>query len=251
MFSVLKKGIAVKTKISFDKTQGSRGELNHQLSRSPRRDLFLFPDDEMSSAVEDYFPAEDNSPDIHVGNPVQEKEEEKEEFDDSDDDFCILEHPDKEPEDLSHEVIIKSLIDEQVNIVENHFTVPVSSLITEKPLFLVASADTQRDSHAEGAVAVNATCYIGIYRNFLYYIHLTLHIGDVECQQRENDASSLENNSWQLLHIRAGEVSNSRKVLHTRRSGSMYDVLANTRNFKDALHSEAHLSLKTTLVSYH
>lgn len=105
---------------TFDK--GSRGELNHQLSRSPRRDLFLFPDDEISSAVEDYFPAEDNSPEIHIGNPVQEEEEG---FDDSDDDFCILEHPDKEPEDLSHEVIIKSLIDEQVNIVENHFTVPI------------------------------------------------------------------------------------------------------------------------------
>lgn len=120
-------------------TQGSRGELNHQLSRSPRRDLFLFPDDEINSAVEDFFPAEDNSPEIHVGNPVQEEEEG---FDDSDDDFCILEHPDKEPEDLSHEVIIKSLINEQVNIVENHFTVPVSSLITDKSFVLVARKET-------------------------------------------------------------------------------------------------------------
>lgn len=107
-------------KISFYNIQGFKGELSHQLSRSPRRDLFLFPDDELSSAVEDYFPAEDNSADL--GTPGETEEDEE----DSDDDFCILEHPDKEPEGLTHEVIIKCLTDEQVNIVENHFTVPVS-----------------------------------------------------------------------------------------------------------------------------
>jgi len=99
--------------------KGFKGDLSHQLSRSPRRDLFLFPDDELSSAVEDYFPAEDNSADL--GTPGETEEDEE----DSDDDFCILEHPDKEPEGLTHEVIIKCLTDEQVNIVENHFTVPI------------------------------------------------------------------------------------------------------------------------------
>ncbi|KAJ7388218.1 Autophagy protein, partial [Desmophyllum pertusum] len=85
-----------------------KGELNHQLSRSPRRDLFLFPDDELGGAR-------------GVGKSGESDEEEE----DSDDDFCILEHPDKEPEGLSHEVIVKCLTDEQVNIVENHFTVPI------------------------------------------------------------------------------------------------------------------------------
>jgi len=93
--------------------------LNPQLSRSPRRDLFLFPDDELASPVEEHFPPEDTG--VELANPGESDEE------DSDDDFCILEHPDKEPEGLSHEVIIKCLTDEQVNIVENHFTVPVSS----------------------------------------------------------------------------------------------------------------------------
>ena len=73
----------------------------------------------MADAVEDYFSPEDNSADLHAGNAEEDEE-------DSDDDFCILEHPDKEPEGLSNEVIIKSLTDEQVRIVENHFTVPVS-----------------------------------------------------------------------------------------------------------------------------
>ena len=97
-----------------------KGELNHQLSRSPRRDLFLFPDDELGTLVEEHFPPEDTN--VEVPNPGESDEEE----DESDDDFCILEHPDKEPEGLSHEVIIKCLTNEQVNIVENHFTVPVS-----------------------------------------------------------------------------------------------------------------------------
>ncbi|XP_020613758.1 autophagy-related protein 2 homolog A-like [Orbicella faveolata] len=94
-----------------------RGDLNPQLSRSPRRDLFLFPDDELASPVEEHFPPEDTG--VELANPGESDEE------DSDDDFCILEHPDKEPEGLSHEVIIKCLTDEQVNIVENHFTVPI------------------------------------------------------------------------------------------------------------------------------
>ena len=106
-------------KSSFVNSQGSKGELSHQLSRSPRRDLFLFPDDELASAIEDYFAPEDQSADL--GIPGEEDEDEE----DSDDDFCILEHPDKEPEGLSHEVIIKCLTDEQVSIVENHFAVPV------------------------------------------------------------------------------------------------------------------------------
>ena len=94
--------------------------MNPQLSRSPRRDLFLFPDDELASPVEEHFPPEDTG--IQLANPGESDDEEE----DSDDDFCILEHPDREPEGLSHEVIIKCLTDEQVNIVENHFTVPVS-----------------------------------------------------------------------------------------------------------------------------
>lgn len=93
--------------------------LNHQLSRSPRRDLFLFPDDELSSLVEEYYPPEDANAESPNSGEVDEEEE------DSDDDFCILEHPDKEPEGLSHEVIIKLLTDEQVNIADNHFTVPL------------------------------------------------------------------------------------------------------------------------------
>lgn len=96
-----------------------KGELNPQLSRSPRRDLFLFPDDELSSPVEEYYPPEDTN--VEPANPGDADEEEE----DSDDDFCILEHPDKEPEGLSHEVIIKRLTDEQVGIVDNHFTVPL------------------------------------------------------------------------------------------------------------------------------
>ncbi|XP_029191275.2 LOW QUALITY PROTEIN: autophagy-related protein 2 homolog A-like [Acropora millepora] len=103
--------------------KGSRAELNHQLSRSPRRDLFLFPDDEMLSALEEFSPSPDINPNAHVGNVGQEGEEEEEE--DSDDDFCILEHPDREPDHLSHEVIIKSLTGQQVNIVENHFSIPI------------------------------------------------------------------------------------------------------------------------------
>lgn len=102
--------------------KGSRGELNHQLSRSPRRDLFLFPDDEMISALEDF------SPDAPVGTRGQEGDDnhdDDEEEEDSDDDYCILEHPDKELDGLSHEVIIKSLADEKVNVVENHFSIPI------------------------------------------------------------------------------------------------------------------------------
>ena len=99
--------------------------MNHQLSRSPRRDLFLFPDDEMASALEDYAPDADNNPRALFGNRGREDHDEEE---DSDDDFCILEHPDKEPDDMSYEVIIKSLTDEKVNIVENHFSIPVRSL---------------------------------------------------------------------------------------------------------------------------
>ena len=84
----------------------------------------MFPDDELlANAVEDYYPAEDNSH-ASLGIPGEPEDEE----DDSDDDFCILEHPDKEPEGLSHEVIIKCLTDEPVSIMENHFTVPVSSI---------------------------------------------------------------------------------------------------------------------------
>ena len=94
------------------------------MSRSPRRDLFLFPDDDLASAIEDYFPAEDNNADLGTPGKAEDDEE------DSDDDFCILEHPDKEPEGLSHEVIIKCLTDEQVSIVDNHFTVPVSGVKT-------------------------------------------------------------------------------------------------------------------------
>ena len=104
----------------FIKSQNFRGDLNPQLSRSPRRDLFLFPDDELASPVEEHFPPEDTG--VQLANPGESDDDEE----DSDDDFCILEHPDKEPEGLSHEVIIKCLTDEQVNIVENHFTVPVS-----------------------------------------------------------------------------------------------------------------------------
>ena len=86
----------------------------------------MFPDDELlANAVEDYYPAEDNSH-ASLGIPGEPEAEE----DDSDDDFCILEHPDKEPEGLSHEVIIKCLTDEAVSIKENHFTVPVSSIHT-------------------------------------------------------------------------------------------------------------------------
>ena len=86
----------------------------------------MFPDDELlADAVEDYYPAEDNSH-ASLGIPGEPEDEE----DDSDDDFCILEHPDKEPEGLSHEVIIKCLTDEAVSIKENHFTVPVSSIHT-------------------------------------------------------------------------------------------------------------------------
>lgn len=96
-----------------------KGELNHQLSRSPRRDLFLFPDDELSSPVEEYYPPEETNAELPNPGEVEEEEE------DSDDDFCILEHPDKEPEGLSHEVIIKRLIDEQISVVDNHFTVPL------------------------------------------------------------------------------------------------------------------------------
>ena len=94
--------------------------MNQQLSRSPRRDLFLFPDDEVGTLVEDHFPPEDTNVELAIPGESGEEEE------DSDDDFCILEHPDREPEGLSHEVIIKCLTGEQINIVENHFTVPVS-----------------------------------------------------------------------------------------------------------------------------
>ena len=94
----------------------------------------MFPDDELlANAVEDYYPAEDNSH-ASLGIPGETEDEE----DDSDDDFCILEHPDKEPEGLSHEVIIKSLTDEPVSIMENHFTVPVSSIHT-RSLHLISS----------------------------------------------------------------------------------------------------------------
>ena len=82
----------------------------------------MFPDDELSSPVEEYYPPEETNAELPNPGEVEEEEE------DSDDDFCILEHPDKEPEGLSHEVIIKRLIDEQVSVVENHFTVPVRIL---------------------------------------------------------------------------------------------------------------------------
>ena len=82
----------------------------------------MFPDDELSSPVEEYYPSEETNAELPNPGEVEEEEE------DSDDDFCILEHPDKEPEGLSHEVIIKRLIDEQVSVVDNHFTVPVRIL---------------------------------------------------------------------------------------------------------------------------
>ena len=95
----------------------------------------MFPDDELlANAVEDYYPAEDNSH-ASLGIPGETEDEE----DDSDDDFCILEHPDKEPEGLSHEVIIKSLTDEPVSIMENHFTVPVSNISRMHPRIAVFS----------------------------------------------------------------------------------------------------------------
>lgn len=94
----------------------------------------MFPDDELlANAVEDYYPAEDSSH-ASLGIPGEPEDEE----DDSDDDFCILEHPDKEPEGLSHEVIIKRLTDGPVSIMENHFTVPVSSIHT-RSLHLMSS----------------------------------------------------------------------------------------------------------------
>lgn len=75
--------------------------------------------------MEEYYPPEDTN--VEPANPGDADEEEE----DSDDDFCILEHPDKEPEGLSHEVIIKRLTDEQVGIVDNHFTVPVSAELVQ------------------------------------------------------------------------------------------------------------------------
>lgn len=93
----------------------------------------MFPDDELlANAVQDYYPAEDNSH-ASLGIPGEPEDEE----DDSDDDFCILEHPDKEPEGLSHEVIIKCLTDEPVSIKENHFTVPVSNISRIHPRIAV------------------------------------------------------------------------------------------------------------------
>ena len=83
----------------------------------------------MLSALEEFSPSPDINPNAHVGNVGQEAEEEEE---DSDDDFCILEHPDREPDHLSHEFIIKSLTDQQVNIVENHFSIPVGSVKVHK-----------------------------------------------------------------------------------------------------------------------
>ena len=89
----------------------------------------------MASALEDFSPDSDINPKAHVGNVGQEDEEEVEE-EDSDDGFCILEHPDREPDHLSHEVIIKSLTGQPVNIVENHFSIPVGSVKVYKALSL-------------------------------------------------------------------------------------------------------------------
>ena len=86
----------------------------------------------MISALEDF------SPDAPVGTRGQEGDDnhdDDEEEEDSDDDYCILEHPDKELDGLSHEVIIKSLADEKVNVVENHFSIPVGSVKAHTAFF--------------------------------------------------------------------------------------------------------------------
>lgn len=66
-------------------------------------------------------------------NCFGECEEQTTDQEDSEDEFCILEHPDRELEaNLSDEVIIKCLVDEKITIVENHFMMPVSIITSGK-----------------------------------------------------------------------------------------------------------------------
>lgn len=62
----------------------------------------------------------------------------EEEEEQSDDEFCILEHPDKEPEGLMDQVLINCLVHDEIKLVENHFAVPVSVLYLEA--FVVLNA---------------------------------------------------------------------------------------------------------------
>ena len=103
------------------------------MSRSPKPDLFLFPDDQQNRVEEQL-----NELNFTENCFGEEEEEEKTEQDESDDEFCILEHPEKELEaNLSDEVIIKCLVDDNITIVENHFMMPVSysSIICISALF--------------------------------------------------------------------------------------------------------------------
>ena len=66
------------------------------------------------------FSPEDNTQELEIPG------EEEDDNESDDDEFCILEHPDKEPDGMSCEFVIKSLTDEPVSMVENHFSIPVS-----------------------------------------------------------------------------------------------------------------------------
>ena len=102
--------------------------MTHPQSKSPKRDLFLFPGDERLNVEDSGSSLYDDA--IEPAAYDGEEEEEGE----SDDEFCILEHPEKEPEGLTDQVLIRCLAQEQLRLVDNHFAVPVRTQSSQDPL---------------------------------------------------------------------------------------------------------------------
>ncbi|EDO33743.1 predicted protein, partial [Nematostella vectensis] len=102
-----------------DVTADSGGE---KVSRSPKRDLFLFPDDKPDKTIQ--VPDTSRQTSWREGKD-DASDEEKDESDDDDDEFCILDHPDREPEGLTDDVVIKTLVQDKIEIRENHFSLTI------------------------------------------------------------------------------------------------------------------------------
>lgn len=77
-----------------DDTKDSKTDSCHSC-KSPKRELFLFPDDQpdLQKEVEDAMEGLAVDGQLSINDDDDDNDE-----DDSDDEFCILDHPDREPE---------------------------------------------------------------------------------------------------------------------------------------------------------
>ncbi|XP_032229224.2 autophagy-related protein 2 homolog B isoform X2 [Nematostella vectensis] len=105
-----------------DKDEDDTPDISQEVSRSPKRDLFLFPDDKPDKTIQ--VPDTSRQTSWREGKD-DASDEEKDESDDDDDEFCILDHPDREPEGLTDDVVIKTLVQDKIEIRENHFSLTI------------------------------------------------------------------------------------------------------------------------------